>query len=67
MPSGAQIQGPPGENRFFAVYDDGSAMDCTFPTLALCRAAINGVTVERANGAGDQLMVDLLDAAVKKK
>jgi hypothetical protein len=42
-PARAQIEGPPGENRFCAQYDDGSAMDCSFPTYASCQAAISGV------------------------
>jgi hypothetical protein len=39
----AQIQGPPGLNSFCAMYNDGSAMDCSFPTYAACRAAVSGV------------------------
>jgi hypothetical protein len=42
-PATAQIQGPPGLNSFCAMYDDGSALDCSFPTYAACRAAISGV------------------------
>lgn len=39
----AQIEGPRGENKFCAMYDDGSAMDCTFASYAECQRAISGV------------------------
>ena len=43
MPAQAQIQGPPGLNSFCAMYNDGSALDCSFPTYAACQAAVSGV------------------------
>jgi hypothetical protein len=42
-PAAAQIQGPQGLNSFCAMYNDGSALDCSFPTYASCQAAISGI------------------------
>lgn len=37
------IQGPLGENRYCATYDDGSEPDCIFSSFASCQAAVSGV------------------------
>jgi hypothetical protein len=42
-PAYAQIQGPPGNNSFCAMYNDSSTLDCSFGTFAQCQAAISGV------------------------
>ena len=42
-PAHAQIQGPPGNNSFCAMYNDSSTLDCSFGTFAECQAAISGV------------------------
>ena len=42
-PATAQIQGPPGNNSFCAMYNDSSTLDCSFGTFAECQAAISGV------------------------
>jgi hypothetical protein len=39
----AQIQGPPGNNSFCAMYNDSSTLDCSFGTWSECQAAISGV------------------------
>ena len=42
-PAHAQIEGPPGNNSFCAMYNDSSTLDCSFGTWAECQAAISGV------------------------
>ena len=42
-PATAQIEGPPGLNRFCAMYNDSDTLDCSFGTFAECQAAISGV------------------------
>ncbi len=42
-PPTPKSQGPPGKNSFCAMYNDSSAMDCSFVTSSECQAAISGV------------------------